>query len=286
MATPAGTLLSRNNILAKKVQSQLAGSDAVLIKSIMDLSGEAEIGDDRVTIPRMSGLTLKSITQGTRAVGDVYNTDGDALLLNQSKEVSTYFGYTDEANSTVNRQDQFFMGAPRIYAQGIELLIAAQLEVSGPNDFASSESGAATPVGEFTFNIKDIAKAKRLLDAQKVSKIDRWLALNAAGMEVLASTQEFQDGSKSLSAEALKMGVVSQVKGFNVIQSEDVSDGKINCYHREAVAFAIHKQMNSVVKDIEEFSEVYVALKGKYGSKLLDGGKRKVTISMTAGTKV
>ena len=36
------------------------------------------------------------------------------------------------------------------------------------------------------------------------------------------SFSEFEDGSKGLSAEALRDGVVSRVKGFNVVQSEDV----------------------------------------------------------------
>lgn len=272
-------ILSMNEILAAKVQSQLAGSDFVLIKAITDLSSDAKVGMDRVSIPRVSGLALEDIVPGTAPSASSFTTAGDVLLLDQPKQVATFLPYTDNLNSAVDMQAQFFIGAPRIYAQGIEALIASKLETAGPNDFAST---AAAVAGNVAFNIKDIALAKKKLDVQKVSKTGRYLGVNANTMEILASTQEFQDGSKAVSNEALMKGVVSIVKGFQVIQSEDLSDNKVTGWHPEAIAFANHAEMNQEVEVQKSLSRTFVALKGKYGCTILDSGKRKVTITCTA----
>lgn len=266
-------VLSLNKILAKQIQEFLGGSDAVLINTIWNLSSEVDEGMDRVTIPRISGLSAATITPGTRAAGGSMTTLGDVLLLDQAKEVSEYLGYQDNANSTVSLQDAFFMAAPRVYAEQFEELIQTQLGAAASGmDFNSGTLNS--------FSIANITEAKKKLDNQKVPKKDRYLAVNADGMAILASTSEFQDGSKSLSDEALKKGIVSMVKGFNVVQSEDVPSNKVHCYHRSAVAFAIQKGVESVIFDDKPYSQVYVALKGKYGCKQLDSGKRQVTITM------
>lgn len=129
------------------------------------------------------------------------------------------------------------------------------------------------------FSIDDIASAKKLLDEGKVPKSDRYLAVNAAGMEVLASFQEFEDGSKSLSAESLRQGIVSQVKGFKVVQSEDVGINKIHAYHKSAVAFAMHDEVHFIEKMNEEYAQEFISLRGKYGVKEMNVDVLKLTIS-------
>lgn len=289
----ANAVLSRAQIAAQKVQSYLvAGSELVLRNVIMDLTADVKIGDDRITIPRMSGLTLKTITPGTKSVGDARDVLGDVLLLDQPKEVSDYLGYITTAQSAVDREIQFFKDAPLIYVKGSEALIAAAFETATPpsgangNDFASSALAASIPDGEFSFNIKDLAKAKKIADKRGLPKADRYCIVSADGMEILASTQEFQDGSKALSAQALNEGVVSMVKGWKVLQSENISANKVVCFHKSAVAFADQKEMAAESFDEKPFSHVYVALKGLYGCKLLDNGNRKIVITMTEGTAV
>lgn len=287
MATGTELIKARTKIVEQKVQSYLlAGSELVLRKIITDLSSDVSIGDDKVQIPRMGALSLKNITPGIKAVGDARDVNADDLLLDQAKEVSDYLGYVKTAQSAVNREIQFFKDAPLVYVKGTEALIAAKLEAATANDFASSVNAAAIPDGEFSFNIKDIAKAKKILDKAGVDKADRYLVVNADGMEILAGTQEFQDGSKSLSAQALNEGVVSLVKGFKVVQSENISATKVVCLHKSACAYADQKEMETVSDDEKSFSQIYVAVKGMYGAKLLDSGLRKVVITMTEGTAV
>ncbi len=261
-----------NEILRNDVQEQLDGSESVLIKTIMDLTSRAMQGADTLTIPRASGLALTTVVPGTRASNGSYTIAGDALLLNQSKQVAEYIGWIDGKDSAVDVAEAFFAGAPRVFAEGIEDIIAASLASVSAGDFNSEVADS--------FTVANIGNAKKVLDVAKVPKKDRYLAVNAIGMEILAATTEFQDGQKSLSSEALREGVVSMVKGFKVVQSESVADDEVHCYHRDAVAFALHGEMEAINKDIEEYAQSFLALRGKYGAKTLDSGARKLTIKM------
>jgi len=276
-------ILSLNEILRQDIQQYLGGSEAVLIKTITDLTARVSVGMDRVTVPRISGLALSTVTSGTRDTAGGMTTSGDALILNQSKQVPEYISYADGHDSAVDLKAAFLEAAPRVFAQGVEVAIAAQLETAGANDFDAASATAGV------FTVDDIAKAKRILDMAGVPKTDRWLVVNALAMEQLARFQEFEDGSKSLSVEALRDGVVSQIKGFKVIQSEDVgsstaASNKITCYHRSTVAFAMHSEVEFIEQMDQSWAQEFVAVRGKYGCKLLDAGARKVTISLTTAT--
>lgn len=269
------TILSLNEILKNDIVDNLEGSDAVLIKTVMDLSSRVRPGRDSVQIPKVSGLTLGDVTPGTRAAAGAMASTSDTLLLNQIKEVAEYVDYDDGLDSALDLKEAFLDGAPKVYAEGIEEAISTALSAS-----AALGSGTIAESGEAAglFVIGDISSAKKTLDEAKVPKSDRWMAVNAASMEVLASFAEFQDGSKALSSEALRQGIVSQVKGFNVVQSEDVLVNEVYCYHRSACAFAMHDGVKFIEKEIEEFAQTFLSLRGKFGVKAIDAGSRMYRI--------
>lgn len=276
-------ILSLNEILRNEIQEFLGGSDSVLIKTVLDLTPRVRKGMDRVTIPRVSGLALSNVTAGTRASAGGMTTAGDALVMDQSKQVPEYISYDDGIESAVDLKAAFLEAAPRVFAEGIEGAIATALATASDNDFDSASDTAGV------FAVSDIANAKKLLDQAGVPKSDRYMAVNADAMELLASFSEFEEGQKSLSDEALKQGVVSQVKGFKVVQSEDVgsstaADNVIHFYHRSAVAFALHDQVHFIEKMNDEYAQEFISLRGKYGVKALDSGARKITMALTTAT--
>jgi hypothetical protein len=279
-------IVSANDVLREEILESLQGSESVLIKTINDLTGSVKKGASRVTIPQVTGLALADVTSGSRAGADAMTTTGDELLLDQVKQVHAYFGYADSMDSAIDRKEAFVANSPKVYAEGIEEMIAAKLATASALDFDSASATAGI------FTIADIAKAKKKMDEAKIPKKDRYLAVNAEGMEILASMSEFQEGQKSLSPEALREGVVSQVKGFQVVQSEDITGTgatlKLHCYHRSAVAFALHENVQFVEQNDETHAQLFVALRGKYGAKDVDNtsgaGKRKLTIRCTTAT--
>jgi hypothetical protein len=279
-------ILSLNDILRNEVLESLQGSDGILVKAVTDLTSQAKPGSDRVTIPNVTGLALSSITAGSRATSGGMTTTGRELVMDQVKQVPEYISWKNGKESAVDQKAAFLNTAPRVFAQGLELAIATKLATASANDFDSASATAGV------FAVSDLGKAKKLMDEARVPKSDRYIVMNAEAMEILAATSEFQDGSKSLSAEALKEGIVSRVKGFNVIQSEDVGGtgaaNKLHCFHKSAVAFALHGNMEFIDKDIEEYGESFLSLRGKYGAIDCDNAagasERKLTISVTTAT--
>ena len=266
-------ILSMEDILKDEDQSFLGGSEAVLVKTIMDMTSKTRIGANTVTLPRVSGLVLKDIaTGGTRQTGGGMTHVGDQLLLNQNKEVPEFLAWSDEIDSNVDLERSFLDAAPRVFGQGLEVIIATQLATASAGDFNSGILNS--------FTVANIANAKKVLDLAKIPLSERFLACNADSMEILAGFQEFEDGSKSLSDEALRQGIISQIKGFNVVQSEDVSSTELHCYHKTAVAFAMHAKMSLVSEVMPSYAQKFIALRGKYGAKVLDAGVRKLTITL------
>lgn len=268
---------SMNEILKDEILESLQGSDSVLIKTITDLSSKAKPGADRVTIPNVTGLALSNVTPGSRAVAGGMATSGDQLLFNQVKQVPEYISWIDGLDSAIELKRAFLSVAPKVFAQGVEQIIATALATASVNDFESSVVDS--------FTIGDIANAKKLMDQAKIPKSERYLAVNASMMEILASMSEFQEGQKSLSPEALRDGVVSQVKGFKVVQSEDLEDG-CYFYHKSAVAFALHSGVEYVEQMDEATAQEFISLRGKYGCKDVDNtagaGKRKLKMAIRA----
>lgn len=267
--------LNRNKILATMLQKTLQGSEFVLLRSIWDLSGQAEQGMDRITIPRYNLNNAGDIVTGTAPAG----TDGayqfDQLIFDQFKRVHTYVDHKLKMQERTNLEAGFVAQAPKDMATLIESSIGAVIAAAGPHDF---NSGTAN-----SFGIEDIAKAKKLLDQARVPKQDRYIAVSSAGMEVLSGLQAFEDASRSLSAEALREGVVGRVKGFWVIETEDVADDKVHCFHRQAVAFGLQGDPIKFGKETDlKKHQDYLEVISYYGAKVLNGGKLKVTITMAA----
>lgn len=277
-------ILSLNDILRNDVLEALAGADAVLSRAVWNL--QAQPGSDRVTIPSVTGLAVGDISSGSRASADSVTTTGSVLLLDKVKQVHQYISYKDGIQSAVDQRANFIKESPKYMVESIEESIAAKLATASSLDFDSASATA----GQFA--ITDIAKAKKLFDQNKVPKNDRYMVLNAEAMEILASMSEFQDGAKSLSPEALREGIVSRVKGFNVIQSEEVggsgASNKIHFFHKTAVAWAMQDGMEYIDKEIEEYGQAFLALRALFGCVDVENAsntsKRKLTMSLTTAT--
>lgn len=276
-------VLSLSQILRNDIQKYLGGSDSVLIKTITDLSSRVSEGMDRVQVPLISGLASSDVASGTKQSADSVTFTSDVLQLDQSKESYMYISFAEDLNSAIDIKAAFLQAAPKEIAQAMEIKIAASLATASTGDFDSASAVAGV------FAIDDIANAKKILDQNKVPKSERYMAVNADAMELLASFTEFEDGQRSLSPEALREGVVSRVKGFNVIQSEDVGSGtaasnKVHFYHKSAVAFAMHKEVHYVEQREESYGQEFIAVRTKYGVKELNVNALKVTMALTTAT--
>jgi hypothetical protein len=276
-------VLSLSQILRNDIQEYLGGSDSILIKTIQDLSSRVSTGMDRVQVPLISGLATSTVATGTKQAADSVTFTSDVLLLDQSKESYMYISFLESQDSAIDIKAAFLQAAPKEIAQAMEVAIAAALAGASTNDFDSTSATAGI------FDIDDIANAKKLMDIAKVPTSDRWLACNADAMEILSGFTEFADGKNTLSNEALRDGVVSRVKGFNVIQSEEVgsttaASNEVHFYHRSACAFAMQKEVHFVEQREESYGQEFIAVRTKYGVKALNENVLKLTMALTTAT--
>jgi len=278
-------ILSLNEILTQEVLQAIDGRQNVVSKTVMNLTSSTRPGMDRVSIPVSSGLAVSDITSGTRASADAMTTVASVLMLNNIKRVHAYINYADGIQSAQDKKAQFMLHAPGKFAGAIEDDLIAKLASAGSLDFDSASATAGV------FSIADIAKAKMKLDQNNIPLNDRYLLVNAEGMELLSSFTEFQNSQRTLSADALQMGVVALIKGFQVIQQESSSLGtgatlKLVAYHKEAVAYAIQDGVSFVEEKNEAYAQDFLALKAIFGSVSVDGSSnlRKCVISCTTAT--
>lgn len=271
----AKTILS--DILGNQVQEFLGGADALFTTILMDLTSQVGEGQDETTIPKIGGLAVQAVVETSTdvVVGTTMTVDGDTLELSSFKQVPLYIGEKESIESAVNLKASFLAIAPKLYVEDVENTCYTALEAGNVTD--NFNSGVLN-----SFTIANIGSAKKIMDKKGISKEGRYLDVNAEGMEILAATTEFQDGSKSLSDKALKEGVVSRVKGFNVIQYDgsSASDTKVLCFHKDAACFAHQKDMEYIEEKQSTKARTFHALRGKYGVKLLDAGERCLTITM------
>lgn len=280
-------IVSISDVLRQEVLDYLGGKESILIKCITDLSSMVRPGADRVTIPNVIGYNKGVIVPGARAAGSTRSTTASTLLLDSPNQVWDYISYVEGKQSAIDLKASFLANAPKEFAGLVETSIGTKLLTANKNDFDSASATAGV------FEIEDFAKSKQLMDAAQIPLSDRYVWVNSEGMALLSSMQEFQDGQKSLSAEALRDGIVSRVKGFNVIQQEHVSMGtgatlKVVFFHRSAVAYAAQSAMEYVEQMDQAYSQEFVALKGLFGcvdcDNVSNAGVRKIVMSCTTAT--
>lgn len=275
--------LSLEQVLRQEILEYLEGSEAILIKTITDMTSYVSTGMDKVTVPSTYDLPVDDVVSGVDPAATTRKTKGTTLLLNIAKRVYDYISFIEGKQSALDLKAAFLSNAPKRFTKVIEKVISTMLLTPNAHDFNSGVAG--------DFSIANFAHAKKLMDKAGIPLSQRFCYVNASGMEKLASTQEFQDGQKSLSAEALRMGVVSQVKGFSVIQSDcdeamETGELKVVFYHKSAVAIAFQSE----VKYEEEYSakktEEYVAITALLGCKDMDNdnasGVRKIVMKCKA----
>lgn len=287
--------VDKSTLLSAQVQGLLDKTHGLnFINLIIDLTPNLEGNETEVRIPRFSGLSLESVvgnTEPTIVSGLV--AQRDILELNQHKQVAEIFTELQTIQDAINAEAGFMSLAALRYAEGIQDAIYAELVSANTADFSSHLDPAEIPAGEIAFDIKDIAALKKVMDKAGVKLSERYLVVNADTMEIMASMPEFQDGSKSLSDEALRKGVVSQVKGFQVVQydgaeiSKVANAKKVVAFHKEACAFAWQRNLKYIKEETQRNSSVFVALRGLYGVETLSPNSgKKVTLTAITGTKV
>ncbi len=277
--------ISMEEILFNDVQEYLV-EEAVIIGTITNLTNRVKKGMKSIKVPRFSGLTVSAVKQdGTCAVAGGMTADQDTLNLNIFNEVPEYIYECADLESAVDLKQQFLDAAPRVLANQIEADIYAELKggvsAATPDHIIQMNEADLNGTANSAPSLKDIQNAGLLLDKKKVPKTDRYLLVSPDVRVHLLCKAEIQDASKSGSNNALVNGEFARLFGFTMIESCNVPADETIAYHRTAVAFAMHNQVEFIEEQDRACGREFISVRTKYGVKHLDAGCRAVLLNST-----
>ena len=257
-------------------------ANAILLPTIWDFSDKVEAGAVSFDVPRVTGGdTAAWPTAGAKATTGGVTIDVDKCLINQYRQYSTYITDEDRSKTSADLDGYFFDIAPSKLGDEIEQFIYTEIKKASAAtpDNIQQLSGASNLVP----TVGDIFKLAELMDTANLPKSDRFAVMGPAAYYALIQNDAIINGSKSLSNEALVNGAFSKVAGITLLYSTNITAGEMVGYHRQALAFAFGNG-NAVqavqARNEDEFRD-FRALKGLYGSKILDAGKRTFLFNAT-----
>jgi len=271
--------VSLEDILFNDVQEYLA-AEAVIVGTITDLTSKIQRGRKSVAIPRTSGLAALDVKQdGTDQVSSNMGITTDVMLLDKFKEVPEYIFEQADIESMVDLKRAYLDAAPKVMADEIERDLYAELKLASaaaPDHILQfSEATNTRP------SLADIQAAQQLLDEANVPKTDRWLVMSPAIKVHLLAKQEIQDASRSGSNDALVNGEFARLFGFRMIDTTNADADEMIAYHRSALAYGLQKQIEFIEEKVRRQGREFISIRGKYGTKHLDAGKRAVLFNST-----
>lgn len=277
--------ISMEQVLFQDVQAYLV-QEAVIIGTITNLTNRVSKGMKSIKVPRFSGLTVTDVKQdGTCAVASGMSADQDTLALDKFKEIAEFIYECADIESAVDLKDQFLDAAPRVLADAIDADIYNELKAgvsaATPDHILTMSETAVDGTANGAPSLKDIQNAGLLLDKKKVPKSDRYLLVSPSVRVHLLCKAEIQDASKSGSNTALINGEFARLFGFTMIESCNVGEYETVAYHRTAVAFAMHQEIEYIEEADRKCGREFISVRTKYGVKHLDNGCRAVLLNQT-----
>lgn len=265
-------------IASQDVQNQLS-DQAVLINTVLNLSERVQPGMKSISIPKVSGMSANAIPDdGSESTSSGMTLGVDTLSLTSKREVADYI-YDTSLDSAVDLKAAFFENAPAVFVQDLENKLYLELDgasASGP-DHILQMSGASNTVP----TIADIRLAAKLLDIQKVPQADRYLAVTPAIKHAILAMSEVTNAAAFGNSDAIQKGIIGEIYGFKVVMSNQVTADTMIAYHKSAMAFAFQKDITAVQDRNEEKAREFLAIRGHYGQKVLDSGKRCILFNAT-----
>ncbi len=272
--------VSENQIAAQIVQDFLT-DEAVLIPSILNLTSQVRPGAKSTGIPKIAGLAAANVKEdGTEQAAGGMTVSSDVLALDQFREVPDYIYETGDLQSVVDLKNAFFDAAPRVFAEDMEAKLYTEMHAgtstTGP-DHLLQMSGASNLVP----TLADIRLASQLLDVQKVPQTDRYMIVTPAIKTALLSIAEISDASKTGVGSPNVTGQFSEIYGFKLLVSNQVTANTCLAYHKTAAAYAWQKSLETIDEAQRSKARNFVSVRGFWGRKTLDAGKRMVAFNAT-----
>jgi N4-gp56 family major capsid protein len=271
------TSAAGQDIVSAVVQTQLEAS-AQLIFTIQDESARATKGAKSVSFPRAGALDPADKAENTPTTTQALTYAADQLLL--TGHVQTLVRLEDIASvqAIVDVEADILKRAATGMAKKFDTAIYTALRdgasASAPDHIVALSSGG-TALDEAA-----ILGARKLLDLQNVPADDRFMVVSPYQEAQLLAIANFIQAERYGSNMPIMNGELGRVFGFRVIKTTVAASAVVLCYHRSACAFArqVDPKWEAQRAPLEYLADNY-SLSSLYGVKVLDSGKRNVTLN-------
>lgn len=271
------------DLILSVVQEELIRK-AKLRPTVMDMSANVEKGLKSIDIPRYDSHFSNPAAQNpdgvTPVAAQTVDFAVDSLLLD--KWVTLPYEIPDRISrqARVNLEAELAASAGRTFAKYIddELIVALKAASSAAPDHITQLQGGTND--EITLD--NIAEARELLNKADVKEEERFLIVSPAQERAMLNIQNFIEADKYGAREALLDGEIGRVFGFRVMVHNGLGDAEAIAYQKEAVAFAMQKDINFESRRADlKLQKTEYAFSAGWGTVTLEQGVKQVFMNST-----
>lgn len=246
ITSAANTGSTEMDLISQIVQSELL-ENTVVLGTVMDHSDKLAPGIKSLEIPRFAADT----TPGSGRMGDpeTQNPDGETAVAFKTATLTTDIINLDQWKNMAYRipdrvamQSRVPLEAELARKAGKEMAIYMDSAIISTLDASTTTLAFSDTVNE-DLQLNDIVAARRLLNRNNVPQDDRYLLVSPEKEEDMLNIDNFIHADKYGAREALLNGEIGRVFGFRVIVSNLLTASQVFAYHREAVGYAMQKQV-------------------------------------------
>lgn len=246
ITSAANTAATEMEMISRIVQTELL-ENTVVMPTVMDYSSMVEPGIKSLEIPRFEAD--QNAGSGRFGGPEAQNADGvteaalkTATLTTDKIDLDQWVNLSYRIPDRVRDQSRVPLEAELARKAGREMAIYMDQQIINTLD-ASTTTLAFNDTTNEDLELVDITAARRILNRNNVPQDDRYLLVSPEKEEDMLNIENFIHADKYGAREALLNGEIGRVYGFRVIVSNLLSQEQVFAYHREAVGFAVQKQV-------------------------------------------
>lgn len=274
--------LTREEILADEIQRALR-KQSVAWALARDLSNRLRPGQRYTTIPRSVGRSVADINDsGTELADSDTAYEKDTLEINKFKSVYDYVYDTDQAYSSVDLVDDFYVEAAPALAEQLEADLVAAMVAAGTtkpesgdpntNKFQLSGTDDESNLNQ-RFELNQLSKIGQEMDEAKVPKSGRISMISPKQAHLLRTEDGIQDASKFGNNQAVVNGELARLYGFIIVESQDLSPNQVVCFHTDAIVKAMSKEVTTDEERQSSKKRTFVSMDAHYGVRVIRDGE-------------
>lgn len=274
--------LTREEILADQIQRALR-KNSVAWSLARDLSDRLRPGQRYTVIPRSVGRSVGDIpNNGTELADSTTSYLKDTLELDKFKTVYDYIYDKDQAWSSVDLVEDFYVEAAPALAEQLEADLVASMIAAGttkpvsavanPNKFQLAGTDSNSNLNQ-ALTLTQLSDIGRQMDEAKIPKSGRICMVSPKQAHELRIQDAIQDASKFGNNSAVVNGELARLYGFIIVESQDLTANQVVIFHTDAIVKAMSKTVTMDEERQSSKKRTFASMDAYYGVEVIRDGE-------------